>query len=71
MFAASALASTAFTRSMAGAAFPLFITQQLERMGTQHTLFLYAMVSVALAPVPYLLKRYGARIRARSGRACT
>lgn len=54
---------------MAGAAFPLFITQQLEGMGTQWTLFLYAMVAVALAPVPFLLKRYGARIRARSGRA--
>lgn len=64
--AASAISCTAFTRSLAGAAFPLFMRQQLVGMGTQWTLFLYAMAAVVALPVPFVLLKYGERIRARS-----
>jgi hypothetical protein len=35
-------------------------------MGTQWTLFLYAMAAVVALPVPFVLLKFGERIRARS-----
>jgi hypothetical protein len=66
MTAASAIACTAFTRSLAGAAFPLFIRQQMDGMTVRWTLFLYAVIALVLMPVPFLLLKYGERIRATS-----
>lgn len=64
--AASAIACTAFTRSLAGCAFPLFIRQQLDGMTVRWALFLYAVIAFVAMPVPFLLLKYGERIRATS-----
>ncbi|KAJ9091619.1 hypothetical protein QFC21_007159 [Naganishia friedmannii] len=66
LYSGSSLGSTACIRSFAGAAFPLFIRQQLAGMTTQWTIFLYACLAVAAAPVPFVLVRYGAHIRSGS-----
>ncbi|KAE8373502.1 major facilitator superfamily domain-containing protein [Aspergillus bertholletiae] len=63
LYAASALAANSFSRSMFAAAFPLFGQAMFQNLGYQWAGFLLAMVTLLLAPFPYIFYKWGARIR--------
>lgn len=65
-FSASAWAANAVLRSLFSAGFPLFARQMYLRMGTRWATTTLAITTVALAPVPWVLWRCGAWLRARS-----
>lgn len=69
MFAASAIAGNTFMRSLAGAGFPLFARQMFQGMGIQWAATLLGCVAVVLAPIPFILYKYGDKIRAKSAYA--
>lgn len=46
--------------------FPLFIVQVYEALGVGWATSLLGFVGVALMPVPFVLDRYGERLRRRS-----
>jgi DHA1 family multidrug resistance protein-like MFS transporter len=71
MFAASAIAGNTFMRSLCGAGFPLFARQMFTGMGIQWASTLLGCVAVLLAPIPFILYRYGAKIRQKSQYAPT
>lgn len=60
-----AMAATTFTRSAFGCFFPLITTKMFEHMTVQGAASFLAAVTLLLAPVPLVLKRKGARLRAR------
>ena len=66
MYAASALAANTIVRSAVAAAFPLFTTKMYEVMGVQWASTLIGLVSLVLAPIPFLFFKYGAKIREKS-----
>jgi hypothetical protein len=66
MLAASALAGNTIIRSLVGSVFPLFVTQMYHNLGIQWASTLIALLSLVLAPIPFLFFKYGARIRSRS-----
>ncbi|KAI0050323.1 MFS polyamine transporter [Auriscalpium vulgare] len=66
MFAASAFAANTIARSAVGAVFPLFTTQMFEGMGINWAATLLGLVSLVLAPIPFLFYKYGPRIRSHS-----
>lgn len=63
---ASALSANSLLRYAAGGAFPLFTVQMFSSLGIGWASSLLGFVSVALVPVPWVLYRYGNRIRAHS-----
>jgi len=65
-FSASALAGIGFIRNVAGAAFPLAGRKMFVHIGTQKSCLVLALLAVGMAPVPYLLTRYGEELRKRS-----
>jgi hypothetical protein len=65
-FSASAWAANAVLRSLFSAGFPLFARQMYVRMGTPWATTTLALTTVALAPVPWVLWRWGGWLRARS-----
>jgi len=66
LYAASALAANSFSRSMFAAAFPLFGPAMYRNLGFQWASFVLAMITLAMAPFPWIFYRYGKQIRARS-----
>ena len=64
-YGASAIAANTFLRSVFAAAFPLFITPEIHTLGVGWGVSIFAFVSVALIPIPYLFFVYGRRIRAK------
>ncbi|KAI5481198.1 hypothetical protein MNV49_005633 [Pseudohyphozyma bogoriensis] len=64
--AASAMASNSFVRSLFAAAFPLFTVQMFTNIGASWALAILAFVTLLCAPIPFLFKIYGGRIRAMS-----
>ncbi|KAM3444767.1 hypothetical protein NHJ13734_001117 [Beauveria thailandica] len=66
----SVVASQASANSLAryafAGAFPLFIVQMYDRLGVDWAVSLFAFVTVALLPIPWVLFRFGPRIRALS-----
>ncbi|KIK53038.1 hypothetical protein GYMLUDRAFT_179505 [Collybiopsis luxurians FD-317 M1] len=66
MLAATALAGNTMIRSACGAAFPLFTVQMFHNLGTNWAATLIALLALALAPMPFLFYKYGAKIRERS-----
>ena len=66
VYAASALAANTIVRSAVAAAFPLFTTKMYEKLGVQWASTLIGLVSLVLAPIPFLFFKYGAKIRERS-----
>lgn len=66
VFAASALAGNALLRSSFGAAFPLFADYMFRGMGTNWAGLLLGLFAFALAPAPFLFRKYGKQIRAKS-----
>ncbi|RFU28742.1 hypothetical protein B7463_g7595, partial [Scytalidium lignicola] len=63
---ASALAANGLMRYLLGAAFPLFALQMYERLGIDWATSLLGFITVALLPIPWVLFRYGHKIRSRS-----
>ena len=64
--AASALAAKTLLRSLCGAAVPLFVNQMFHKMHNQWAFTLLALVSVAMAPIPFFFYWKGPEMRAKS-----
>ncbi|KAJ6551859.1 hypothetical protein B0H19DRAFT_1264487 [Mycena capillaripes] len=58
-YAASAIAAKTVMRSLVGAAVPLYVNQMFANMGFQWAGLLLALVSVAIAPIPFVFYVYG------------
>lgn len=65
IYAASFLAASAFTRSLFGAAFPLFTDQMFQNLGLHWAASVPAFLSVGCIPFPVVLYIYGEKIRKR------
>ncbi|KAK8850314.1 hypothetical protein IAR55_004231 [Kwoniella newhampshirensis] len=65
-YSASALGGVVFVRNIVGAIFPLFARQMFVGMGNQWALFLLAMLSFFLIPIPFYLFYRGKHVRERS-----
>ncbi|KAK4237793.1 major facilitator superfamily transporter [Achaetomium macrosporum] len=63
---ASALSANSLLRYAGGGAFPLFTVQMFSSLGIGWASSLLGFVSVALVPVPFVLYKYGDKIRANS-----
>lgn len=63
---ASALSANSLLRYAGGGAFPLFTVQMFSSLGIGWASSLLGFVSVVLVPVPWVLYKYGRRIRAHS-----
>ncbi|TGO31465.1 hypothetical protein BHYA_0715g00010 [Botrytis hyacinthi] len=64
--AASAMAATGLLRYIFGGTFPLFITYMYNHLGIGWASSLLAFLSIILIPIPWILYRWGPRIRAAS-----
>lgn len=63
---ASALSANSLLRYAFAGAFPMFTVQMFSKLGIGWASSLLGFVSVALLPVPWVLYKYGKRIRAHS-----
>ena len=66
LLGASAAAANGIYRYVLGAVFPLFTVQMYVALGVGWATSLLGFVTVALLPIPWVLWRWGDRIRARS-----
>ncbi len=62
-YAASALAANTVVRSIAGAVLPLCALEMYDALGLGWGNSLLGFIAVALIPVPFLIKRYGEKLR--------
>jgi hypothetical protein len=60
------MAANGFLRYLFGAVFPLFTLQMYRGLGIAWATSLLAFVSVLLLPIPWVLFKYGHKIRSRS-----
>ncbi|KIV86635.1 hypothetical protein PV11_02235 [Exophiala sideris] len=65
-YAASVLAGNDFLRSSWGAAFPLFATGMYNNLGVGWASSTLAFISIAFIPIPFLLFKYGEKLRMKS-----
>jgi MFS family permease len=65
-FSASALAGIGFVRNVAGAGFPLAGRTLFLGVGTRNATLVLVAMAVAMAPVPFVLTRFGKELRMRS-----
>ncbi|KAF4571119.1 hypothetical protein EYR36_001610 [Pleurotus pulmonarius] len=68
-YVASVLASKTVVRSGMGAAIPLFIVPMYHNLGNGWAASVFAFISLAVMPIPFLFYRYGGIIRGKSKRA--
>lgn len=66
VFSASALAGVGLIRNLAGAGFPLFGKQLFTNLGYNWAGTVLACLAILLVPIPFILERWGPRLRARS-----
>ncbi|GAA5896292.1 MFS transporter [Sporobolomyces salmoneus] len=66
LYASSALSAMSFVRNVVGAVFPLFVTAMYESLGVQGAGGLTAGIGTLLSITPFVLFKYGSRLRARS-----
>ena len=64
--AASALSAPTVVRSLFGAVFPLFATQMYDAMNPRWASTLLGCIAFLLAPIPFVLRRYGPHLRRKS-----
>lgn len=64
--AASAMSANGILRYVFGAVFPLFARQMYVKLGVAWATSLLGFVTLALLPVPFVLMKYGPKIRERS-----
>lgn len=67
--AASALAAGMASRALIGGVFPLFTVQMFEGLTVQGATSLLAGVLCLLAPVPFVFRSYGLKLRSMSKHA--
>lgn len=60
------MSACTFSRSLLGAAFPLFMRPALEASSVQVLFTIFAGISLVLSFGSYAFVRYGAQLRARS-----
>ena len=65
-YVASVYAGNDLVRSAFGAAFPLFATGMYHNLGVGWASSLLGFLSIAFIPIPFLLYRYGEKLRMRS-----
>jgi MFS family permease len=65
-YSASALASIGLIRNIAGAAFPVLGRRLFLGQGTRNASLILTAMAVVLAPIPFILTRYGRLLRKRS-----
>ncbi|KAI5357505.1 putative major facilitator superfamily, MFS transporter superfamily [Septoria linicola] len=65
-YSASALAGLGLIRNVAGGGFPLFGNQMFENLGYQWAASVLAFLALVMIPIPFVLSRYGERLRRRS-----
>ncbi|KAJ2898666.1 putative cycloheximide resistance protein [Zalerion maritima] len=65
MYAASALAANSLIRSIAGAFLPLAGLPMFEALGFGWGNSVLGFIALVMAPIPFLLKKYGAWLRAK------
>lgn len=63
---ASALAANGSVRYLLGAVFPLFTIQMYEKLGVHWAGSVFAFLSLALLPIPWILFKYGHKLRQNS-----
>jgi hypothetical protein len=63
---ASAIAANGLLRYVMGFAFPLFALQMYQRLGIGWATSLLAFITVLLMPIPWILFKYGHKIRVNS-----
>ncbi|KIV84613.1 hypothetical protein PV11_00386 [Exophiala sideris] len=66
VFSASALAGVGLVRNLAGAGFPLFGTQMYENERNGWASTILGCLAILLVSIPFILERFGTRLRARS-----
>lgn len=66
LYAASCLAANGIMRSTVAFAFPLFIPHLFEKAGDQWGSMFCAFLALICVPIPFVLYKYGAAIRAKS-----
>ena len=71
VYGASAAAANGMLRYVLGAVFPLFTVQMYRRLGIDWATSLLGFVTIALLPIPWVLFKFGPRIRQRSAYAPT
>ncbi|KAJ7216271.1 major facilitator superfamily domain-containing protein [Mycena haematopus] len=69
MTAASALAAGMASRALVGSVFPLFTLQMYHALGVQGSTSLLGGIACLLAPIPFIFRVYGRRMRERSKHA--
>ncbi|KAK0543641.1 hypothetical protein OC846_006341 [Tilletia horrida] len=67
--AASALAANTVCRSAAGAGFPLFASQMYAKLNPRWASTLLGCLALVMAPIPFVLYKYGPKIRKMSKHA--
>ncbi|RAH69233.1 MFS transporter [Aspergillus aculeatinus CBS 121060] len=65
IYAASVMAACTLMNSVFAAAFPLFTDQMYQGLGPRWAASVPAFLALACVPIPFVLHRYGALIRAR------
>lgn len=70
VYSASALAGIGLARNVVGAIFPMVGNIMFEELGTNWAGTIIAGLALLLAPIPFVLGRYGPKLRARSPFAC-
>lgn len=65
-FGASAFASDIITRYLFSSVVPLFTVQMIDKLGFDWAMSLVAFITVVLLPIPWLIFRFGPRLRAKS-----
>ncbi|TDL23740.1 MFS general substrate transporter [Rickenella mellea] len=65
-YASSALAGQSLCRNVFGTIFPLFTTQMYDRLGFPRSSTLFACIAILMAPIPFVLFRWGPQIRSHS-----
>ncbi|KAK6337220.1 hypothetical protein TWF718_010002 [Orbilia javanica] len=66
LYAASAMAANSFSRSCFAAGFPLFSTQMYQTLGAQYATLILTLLTVLMAPFPFLFFKYGEKLRKHS-----
>lgn len=66
MSVASAMAANSLLRYLLASVFPLFTVQMYERLHVDWATSLFAFISLAMVPLPWIFERYGPRFRERS-----
>ncbi|RLV96551.1 putative drug/proton antiporter YHK8 [Spathaspora sp. JA1] len=66
LYAASAMATNSFIRSIMSGVFPLFGLQMYKSLGIHWATTLLALFAVVLIPIPFLFFKYGEYLRSKS-----